>query len=101
MSVLEAQQRIGDDNTESVEPNSKVLVLFFGDTIHGTAVSLTNPGPTTRLSIALPGGASATIPTFRRPMFPCRLFLIRVFKSPPGAVIAPQLWCPRALARFP
>ena len=46
MSVLEDQRRIGDDNTESVEPNSKVVVLFYGLNIHGQEVSLTNPGPT-------------------------------------------------------
>lgn len=42
MSVLESQHRIGSDDTESVEPNSKVSVLFFAEDIHGKGVF---PGP--------------------------------------------------------
>ncbi len=45
MSVLEDQRRIGDDHTESVEPNSKVVVKFFADSIHGTALSIASATP--------------------------------------------------------
>lgn len=44
MSVLEDPRRIGDNNTESVEPRSKVVVVFFGRNIHGlAAISVTSP----------------------------------------------------------
>lgn len=45
MSVLEDQRRIGDDTTESVEPNSLVVVVFFANDIHGKPVSLAAPKP--------------------------------------------------------
>lgn len=48
--VLEDPRRIGDDNTESVEPNSKVVVVFHGNDIHGQPADLTTPQP--QLSIA-------------------------------------------------
>ncbi len=47
MSVLEDPRRIGDDSTESVEPNSSVNVVFVGLDIHGKVASATVSAPQT------------------------------------------------------
>lgn len=46
MNVLEDNRRIGDDTTESVEPNSKVAVVFFAENIHGQLVAIASATPT-------------------------------------------------------
>ncbi len=43
--LLSDQRRIGDDTTESVEPNSQVIVSFFGADIHGKNLFRRVAGP--------------------------------------------------------